>query len=50
MRRGDHSTYIQNRNRLLDHDAIRTFFRRVMQQAQEAKLLSADHFTVWMAR
>jgi len=42
----DHSTYTQNRDRLLDHDAIKTLFGRVMQQAQEAKLLSADHFSV----
>ena len=42
----DHSTYTQNRDRLLDHDAIKTLFGRVMQQAQDAKLLSADHFSV----
>jgi IS5 family transposase len=42
----DHSTYTQNRDRLIDHDAIKTLFGRVMQQAQEAKLLSSEHFSV----
>lgn len=42
----DHSTYTQNRDRLIDHDAIKTLFGRVMQQAEEAKLLSAEHFSV----
>ena len=42
----DHSTYTQNRNRLLDHAAIKALFGRVMQQAEDGKLLSADHFSV----
>jgi transposase len=42
----DHSTYTQNRDRLIDHDAIKTLFGRVMQQAEDAKLLSAEHFSV----
>jgi len=42
----DHSTYTQNRDRLIDHDAIRTLFGRVMQQAEDAKLLSSEHFSV----
>ncbi len=42
----DHSTYTQNRDRLIDHDAIRTLFGRVMDQAAEAKLLSSEHFSV----
>jgi transposase len=42
----DHSTYTQNRDRLIDHDAIRTLFGRVMEQAEEAKLLSSEHFSV----
>src|SRR5215210_2936196 len=42
----DHSTYTQNRDRLIDHDAIRTLFGQVMQQAEEAKLLSSEHFSV----
>jgi transposase len=42
----DHSTYTQNRDRLIDHDAIKTLFGRVMQQAEEAQLLSSEHFSV----
>jgi IS5 family transposase len=42
----DHSTYTQNRDRRIDHDAIRTLFGRVMRQAEEAKLLSSKHFSV----
>jgi len=42
----DHSTYTQNRDRLIDHDAIKTLFGRVMQQAEAAKLLSSEHFSV----
>jgi len=42
----DHSTYTQNRNRLIDHDVIKTLFGRVMQQAEQAKLLSSEHFSV----
>ena len=42
----DHSTYTQNRDRLIDHDVIKTLFGRVMQQAEEAKLLSSEHFSV----
>jgi IS5 family transposase len=42
----DHSTYTHNRDRLIEHDAIRTLFGGVMQQAEEAKLLSCEHFSV----
>jgi transposase len=42
----DHSTYTQNRDRLIEHDAIRILFGRVMQQADDAKLLSSEHFSV----
>lgn len=42
----DHSTYSQNRDRLIEHDAIRGLFERVMQHAQDAKLLSDEHFSV----
>lgn len=42
----DHSTYTQNRDRLIEHDAIKGLFGRVMQQAEDAKLLSAEHFSV----
>ena len=42
----DHSTYTQNRDRLIDHEVIKTLFGRVMAQAEEGKLLSAEHFSV----
>ena len=42
----DHSTYTQNRDRLIDHEVIKTLFGRVMRQAEEAKLLSSEHFSV----
>jgi len=42
----DHSTYTQNRDRLIEHDVIRTLFGRVMKQAEDAKLLSSEHFSV----
>ena len=42
----DHSTYTQNRDRLIEHDVIRALFGQVMQQAQEADLLSTEHFSV----
>ena len=42
----DHSTYTQNRDRLIEHDAIKGLFGRVMQQAKDADLLSAEHFSV----
>ena len=42
----DHSTYTQNRDRLIEHDVIRALFARVMKQAEDAKLLSAEHFSV----
>lgn len=42
----DHSTYTQNRDRLIEHEVIRTLFEQVMKQAEDAKLLSAEHFSV----
>jgi len=42
----DHSTYTQNRDRLIEHDVIRELFGRVMKQAEDAKLLSSEHFSV----
>ncbi len=42
----DHSTYTQNRDRLIAHDAIRTLFGCVMDQAEAGKLLSSEHFSV----
>ena len=42
----DHSTYTQNRDRLIAHDAVRALFERVMAQAKAATLLSDEHFSV----
>lgn len=42
----DHSTYTQNRDRLIGHEAVRALFGQVMQQAREADLLSDEHFSV----
>lgn len=42
----DHSTYTQNRDRLIGHEAVRELFTLVMQQARQADLLSDEHFSV----
>lgn len=42
----DHSTFSQNRERLLEHDVARQFFMAVMSQAQSAGLTSNEHFSV----
>jgi len=42
----DHSTYTQNRDRLIQHEVVRALFEQVMAHAQEAKLLSSEHFSV----
>lgn len=42
----DHSTYTQNRDRLIEHDVVKALFGRVMDQAREADLLSSEHFSV----
>ena len=42
----DHSTFSQNRERLLEHDMARQFFMAVMSQAQSAGLTSSEHFSV----
>ena len=42
----DHSTYTQNRDRLIQHNVIKTLFEQVMQQAKDADLLSTEHFSV----
>jgi transposase len=41
-----HSTFSKNRDRLVEHEVARQFFRTVRQAADAADLLSADHFTV----
>lgn len=40
----DHSTFSKNRER--PHDVAREFFRRVVEQARAAGLMSSEHFTV----
>lgn len=42
----DHSTYTHNRDRLIEHEVVKTLFGRVMDQARKAGLLSAEHFSV----
>ncbi|RKH09519.1 IS5 family transposase [Corallococcus sp. CA047B] len=42
----DHSTFSQNRDRLLEHDVARRFFMAVMNQAQSAGLTSNEHFSM----
>jgi transposase len=42
----DHSTFTKNRDRLLESDIARLFFRKVVERARKKKFLSDDHFTV----
>ncbi|MCK5363022.1 MAG: IS5 family transposase [Gammaproteobacteria bacterium] len=42
----DHSTFSKNRDRLLEADIARTFFAEVYRQAQDAGLVSDEHFSV----
>jgi transposase len=42
----DHSTFSRNRQRLLEHDAARKFFEKVVAFGREKNLLSNEHFTV----
>lgn len=42
----DHSTYSKNRDRLIEHEVVRELFERVLDQAREKHLLSAEHFSV----
>lgn len=42
----DHSTYTQNRDRLIEHDVVKALFGQVMKQAEDAQLLSSEHFSV----
>lgn len=42
----DHSTYTRNRDRLIAHEVVKALFAQVMEQAEEAKLLSDEHFSV----
>lgn len=42
----DHSTYTQNRDRLIEHEVVKELFARVIDQARKAGLLSSEHFSV----
>lgn len=42
----DHSTFSANRDRILGHDVVPRFFKKVVQQAEEAGLMSEEHFSV----
>lgn len=42
----DHSTFTKNRDRFLESDLAEAFFSAVVSQAEEADLLSDEHFTV----
>jgi transposase len=42
----DATTFTKNRDRLLEHEVSHHFFQAVVRQAQEAGLMSDEHFTV----
>ena len=42
----DHSVFSKNRDRLLEHEVIESFFAEVLVLADRRKLLSKDHFSV----
>lgn len=42
----DPTTFCKNRERLMEHDAARLFFVRVVEHARTKRLLSEEHFTV----
>ena len=42
----DHSTFSKNRDRLLEHEIVESFFAEVMQLADRRYLLSREHFSV----
>lgn len=42
----DHSTFSKNRDRLIEHDVATVFFQAIKGQAEQAGLLSNEHFTV----
>ena len=42
----DHSTFSKNRARLMQHDVAKQFFGQVVAQAQQARLMSSEHFSV----
>jgi transposase len=42
----DHSTFSKNTARLMQHDVAKLFFGKVIEQAQAARLMSCEHFSV----
>jgi transposase len=42
----DATTFSKNRERLMAHEVAQVFFHRVVDRAREARLMSAEHFTV----
>lgn len=42
----DHSTFSKNRTRLMQYDVAKLFFGQVVSQAQQARLMSSEHFSV----
>ena len=42
----DHCAFSDNRDRLIQHEATAKFFRRIVDQAEQAGLMSDDHFSV----
>lgn len=42
----DHSTFSKNRDRLLEHEIVESFFTEVMTLADQKGLLSREHFSV----
>ena len=42
----DHSTFSKNRDRLLEHEVVESFFTEVMTLADQKGLLSQEHFSV----
>lgn len=42
----DHSSFTTNRDRLIEHDAVRILFGNIVAQAEAAGLLSDEHFSV----
>ena len=42
----DHASFTTHRDRLMEHDAVRTLFGNIVAQAEAAGLLSDEHFCV----
>lgn len=42
----NHLVFSKNRDRLIEHDAVTTFFERTVQLARQQGLLSGAHFSV----